>query len=155
MSEIVVWRLSRHCYAEESYSGEGSRRFGGRWSSPGRKVAYSSESRSLAALEVLVNVRDPTILFREPWTFIAAKIPSELIERPTRVPENWQVTPYSTETQIFGDNWVQASRSAVLRVPSVVVLGEFNYLLNAAHPDFKKINISKPEPFRFDSRFKM
>ncbi|HEX2855100.1 MAG TPA: RES family NAD+ phosphorylase [Opitutaceae bacterium] len=155
MSEVIVWRLCRQCYAEESYSGEGSRRFGGRWSSPGRKVAYSSESRSLAALEVLVNVRDPSILFREPWTLIAAKIPADLIERPVRVPENWQATPYPPETQVFGDNWMEASLSAVLRVPSVVVLGEFNYLLNPAHADFKKIAISKPEPFLFDSRFKL
>jgi RES domain-containing protein len=155
VSEIVVWRLSRQRYAEESYSGEGSRRYGGRWSSPGRKVAYSSESRSLAALEVLVNVRDPSILFREPWMLIAAKIPSELIERPARVPDNWQVTPYSTDTQIFGDRWVEAARHPVLRVPSAVVLGEFNYLLNPAHPDFKKITINKPESFLFDSRFKM
>lgn len=155
MSEVVVWRLCRQRYAEESYSGEGSRRYGGRWSSAGRKVAYSSESRSLAALEVLVNVRDPNILFREAWTLIAAKIPSELIERASRVPETWQVTPYTTDTQIFGDNWAQELRSAALRVPSAVVLGEFNYLLNPGHSDFKKITISKPEAFLFDSRFKV
>ena len=30
--------------------------------------------------------------------------------------------------------------------------GETNYLLNPAHPDFKKVNIGKPEPFAFDPR---
>ncbi|MBI2497892.1 MAG: RES domain-containing protein, partial [Opitutae bacterium] len=39
-----------------------------------------------------------------------------------------------------------------LRVPSVVVPGEFNYLLNPAHPDFKRVKIGKPEPFSFDPR---
>ena len=39
-----------------------------------------------------------------------------------------------------------------LRVPSVVVPGESNYLLNIAHPDFSQIVIGKPQPYRFDPR---
>ena len=154
MSQIVVWRLSREVYAAESFSGEGSRRFGGRWSPAGLSVAYSSESRSLAALEVLANVRDPAILFARPWVVIAAAIPGELIEHPSRVPPNWRDTPYPSETQRFGAEWIQAARSVALRVPSAVVLGEFNYLLNPAHPDFGRVKVGKPEPFSFDPRFK-
>jgi RES domain-containing protein len=41
-----------------------------------------------------------------------------------------------------------------LRVPSSVVLGEFNYLLNPAHPDFARITIARPESFDFDSRLR-
>jgi hypothetical protein len=33
-----------------------------------------------------------------------------------------------------------------------VVQGEFNYLLNPQHPDFKLIKISTPERFSFDMR---
>jgi len=117
-------------------------------------VAYSSESRSLAALEVLANVRDPTLLFARPWVVIGATIPDQLIERPVRVPANWRDTPCSPDTQHFGAEWMRAARSAVIRVPSAVVLGEFNYLLNPAHPDFVKIAVGKPEPFAFDPRFK-
>jgi RES domain-containing protein len=47
---------------------------------------------------------------------------------------------------------VRENRSAVLAVPSVIIPEEFNYLLNPAHPDFKKISIGKPEPFAFDPR---
>ena len=154
MSTVTVWRLSRKVYASESYSGEGSRRYGGRWSPIGLSVAYSAESRSLAALEVLVNVRDPKLLFAQPWVMIAAKIPSDVIERPTRVPDEWRATPYPRATQTFGAEWVRAARSAVLRVPSTVVLGEFNYLLNPAHPDFSAIRRRKPRPFQFDPRLK-
>jgi RES domain-containing protein len=40
----------------------------------------------------------------------------------------------------------------VLELPSVIIRGEPNYLLNPAHPDFRKIVIGKPEPFSFDPR---
>ena len=52
----------------------------------------------------------------------------------------------------MGDAWVREARSAVLALPSVIIAGEPNYLLNPAHPDFKKISIGRPEKFTFDSR---
>ena len=63
-------------------------------------------------------------------------------------------SPASRATQDFGAKWRREQRTAVLRVPSVVVLGEFNYLLNPAHPDFAKITLGQPAPFAFDTRLK-
>jgi RES domain-containing protein len=83
---------------------------------------------------------------------IRVDLPDDLVERPGRVPESWRETPYSTASQAFGAEWVQAQRSVALRVPSVVVPGEFNYLLNPAHPQFGKVKAGKPEPFAFDLR---
>ena len=154
MSPITVWRLCRKPYAPESDSGEGSRLFGGRWSPVGLRVAYSSESRSLATIEVLANARDPELLFAQPWVMIPATLPAEIIEAPRRVPDNWRTTPYATDTQAFGAEWARAARSAALRVPSAVVLGEFNYLLNPAHPDFARVRIGPPEVFSFDLRLR-
>ena len=59
---------------------------------------------------------------------------------------------YNWRHKAVGDDWVWAVRSAVLALPSVLISGEPNYLLNPAHPDFKKISIGKPEPFAFDPR---
>jgi RES domain-containing protein len=39
-----------------------------------------------------------------------------------------------------------------LGVPSVLSASEMNFLLNPKHPDFKKIKISQPVDYRFDSR---
>ena len=39
-----------------------------------------------------------------------------------------------------------------LGVPSVLTASEMNFLLNPKHPDFKKIKISQPIDYRFDSR---
>jgi DNA-binding winged helix-turn-helix (wHTH) protein len=47
---------------------------------------------------------------------------------------------------------VAESRSAVLRVPSIVVDGEFNYVLNPRHPDFARLEIGESLEFSFDPR---
>ena len=148
----MVWRLVAERHAATAFSGEGARKYGARWSPPGLSVAYASESRSLAALEIIVNARNGTKLVGQPWSVLSAEIPHDLIERPARVPDNWREQPHPRATQDFGAKWVREQRSAVLRVPSVVVHGEFNFLLNPAHPDFAKVRAGKPEPFSFDPR---
>ncbi|HVS52142.1 MAG TPA: RES family NAD+ phosphorylase [Opitutaceae bacterium] len=152
MSEIVLWRLCAQHREPWAFTGEGSARRGGRWNPPGVRVIYCAESRSLAALEVLVNVDQPARLFLTAWIMVPAVASAELVEKPARVPENWRDTPHSAATQAFGAAWVRERRSAVLRVPSTVVPGEFNYLINPLHPDFKRVKIGKPERFTFDAR---
>ena len=152
MSPVTVWRLVRQCFAADPFDGEGARRFGGRWSPPGLNVAYAAESRALAALEILANVRDPRLLVLQPWVVISAEIPGECIERPERVPTDWRSNPPTPATQAFGAAWVQSRRSLALRVPSAVVGGEFNFLLNPAHPDFPRLALGPSAPFLFDPR---
>lgn len=117
-------------------------------------IVYCAESRSLAAMEILVHHLGTEIFKVTPWTVTAVDAPETLVEKPARVPKTWRELPPVAEVQGFGAEWARAARSAVLRVPSSVVLGEFNYLINPAHPDFAKLTIGKPEPFDFDSRLK-
>ena len=149
-----LWRLCRETHAASTFSGEGAFRFGGRWSPPGLAIVYCAESRSLAAMEVLVHHLDTATFKLARWTVTSADVPEAVIEKPARVPKDWQNLSPVADVQLFGAEWVRAARSAALRVPSAVVLGEFNYLLNPAHPDFSKIIVGKPEPFDFDTRFK-
>jgi RES domain-containing protein len=51
-----------------------------------------------------------------------------------------------------GDQWLHSLESAVLRVPSAVVAGDWNYLINPRHLDFGQISIEPPAPFQFDER---
>ena len=152
MNIFVIWRLTPQRHEREAFTGEGAALYGGRWNFPDTPLIYCAESRSLAALEVLANIRDPQIHFTQPWVTIPAEIAGDMIENPEKLPEHWQANPYSIETQRFGQDWVRTQRSVALRVPSVVVPGEFNYLLNPAHPDFKRVKIGRPEPFSFDPR---
>ena len=52
------------------------------------------------------------------------------------IPKNWSSRPIAPSTKAIGDRWVKQQRSAVLKVPSIVVPEAFNDLLNPAHPDF-------------------
>ena len=152
MSELVVWRICAARWAATAFDGEGARRFGGRWSSKGVPVVYCSESRSLAMLEVLAHVEAPELLGRSAWVMVSARLPMERVEKPARFPENWRRFPAPPETRRFGDAWITAGRSVALRVPSAVVPGEFNYVLNPGHPRFAEVKAGRPEAFAFDSR---
>jgi RES domain-containing protein len=115
-------------------------------------VVYCADSRSLAALEVLVSLDEKERLTQVNWVCLPVVLPAELISKPDRVPDDWRLYPHPAATQVFGAEWVQSQRSVALRVPSVVVPGEFNYLLNPAHPQFSMVKGGKPEPFVFDPR---
>ncbi len=52
----------------------------------------------------------------------------------------------------IGADWISAGKELALAVPSAVIAGEWNYLLNPAHPEFAGLSKSRPEPFVFDRR---
>jgi RES domain-containing protein len=55
-------------------------------------------------------------------------------------------------SQDFGDRWIDSRVSAVLKVSSALVIGEHNYLLNPAHPDFVRLGVEPPAMSQFDAR---
>lgn len=115
-------------------------------------MVYTAESRSLAVLEVLVHLDSPALL--DQYVFLDAAFDPSLVTEldRTSLPRNWQSDPPPMALQRLGDAWTIANRSAVLRIPSVLVPEESNFLLNPGHPDFSKITISRPQPFHFDPR---
>ena len=146
-----AWRIVKEKHAATAFSGEGAAKTGGRWNSRGVPVVYTSSTKSLAALEILVHL-NPPVLFK--YVAIRIKFDEALIEivSPKALPADWRVEPPPPSSKGVGDAWVREARSAVLALPSLIVSGEPNYLLNPAHPDFKKISIGKPEGFSFDPR---
>jgi RES domain-containing protein len=56
-----VFGILRKPYSKKPLDGEGAYRFGGRWSSPGVRIAYTAEHLSLAMLEYFVpfDAEDP------------------------------------------------------------------------------------------------
>ena len=68
------------------------------------------------------------------------------------LPANWMAQSMASAVQEIGDVWVQAQESSILQVPSAAISGEYNYLLNPAHPDANKISTGPIEPFSFDPR---
>ena len=148
---IRCWRLVKERHAATSFSGMGARLAGGRWNHPGDAVVYVSGALSLAALELFVHLgpRSKTTLG---LIGIPVEIPEDVISDQPALPRNWRAQPPPTETKTLGSGWLHSGESCVLKVPSVIVPMEFNFVLNPAHPDFTAIEIGEGHPFSFDPR---
>ena len=144
---ITAWRIVSVRFQEDAFSGEGAKLRGGRWNSKGTSMVYTSGSLALASIEMLVNLPRPKLL--ENFVRIPARIPSRLIVDLTddRLPSDWSSRPVAPTTRTVGDRCVKQKTSAVLKVPSVVIPEEYNYLINPSHPDFEKITIGPPNSY--------
>jgi RES domain-containing protein len=116
-------------------------------------VAYTSASLALASLELFVHLKPDD----RPADLVsaAADIPDDVTStqiEPKDLPGDWRKYPAPLELQEVGRSWIRAGKSAVLRVPSVVVPDEYNYLINPSHPDFRRIVIHSVRPFELDER---
>jgi RES domain-containing protein len=147
---VEAWRIVKEKHATAAFSGEGAAKTGGRWNSRGVPVVYASANRSLAALEMLVHL-NPLVVFR--YALIRAEFAEDLVERFSgRLPGDWREEPPPPSTKRIGDDWALKGGSVILAVPSIIIPEETNYLINPAHPHFKKILIRKPVLFAFDRR---
>ncbi len=142
------WRIDKP--RRRAFSGEGARRFGGRWNSPGIAVVYVSEHQSLAALEIFVHLQP--LLPQDKYLAYQVEWPAALMEELKKLPADWRASPPGPLTMQIGDQWVRGARSPVLAVPSTILPAERNFLLNPAHPKFSQIRIHKPVEFTFDHR---
>ena len=147
-----VWRITKARYADAAFDGEGARLYGGRWNRPGTSVIYTAGSRSLAVLEMLVHLDSPDLL--QKYVLMSVDVEESFVMEldTATLPQSWTDDPPPSDVQAIGDAWVRNARSAVLRVPSAIVPGEFNFLLTPNHPDFNRLRIGEPTPFLFDSR---
>jgi RES domain-containing protein len=148
---LTVWRLVTARFAQTAFSGDGAKRYGGRWNRKGVPMVYTSGSQALAMLEMLVQ-DDP---LRARYVVIPAAIPPRVaIERlsPDDLPSGWRDIAGRERLQAIGTAWARERRSAVLAVPSAVVPAELNYLLNPLHPSFSQIRIGEPEELVTDLR---
>jgi RES domain-containing protein len=149
----TVWRITTRRFADQAFSGEGARLYGGRWNRVGQPVIYTAESRSLALLEMLVQ--------DEPWRAHYVLIPTHLPENvsmeildTTVLPGDWRTHAGREALQTLGGEWLRQSRSCVLAVPSAVMPAELNFLINPLHPDFKRISLGEPEMLNTDMRLR-
>jgi RES domain-containing protein len=146
-----AWRIVREDHGSTAFDGEGAWRFGGRWNSRGTRTVYTSATLSLAALETLVHL-NPPVAFK--YVAIPIEFDEALVETLplSALPSDWTEEPPSRATQDLGDRWIRESRSVVLEVPSVLIPGESNYLINPGHPEFRSVSIGPAEAFPFNPR---
>jgi RES domain-containing protein len=151
---LRAYRICRSEHAASMWSGDGARRFGGRWNSRGVAVVYTAESRSLAALEQLVHLLPPRVL----RGFVIAEIRFDARDvrrvEPATLPRSWRDPVAPPQLRSLGDAWIASGRPLVLAVPSAVMSEEWNYLLNPAHGDFAALEKTPPTPLVLDARLR-
>jgi len=149
---LSVWRITSKKFIKTAFNGKGARLYGGRWNTPGTPLIYTAGSKSLAVLEILVHLDSPDLLRK--FVLFEVKIDDPLVTHldPASLPKDWRHDPPPAAAQNIGDEWASSARSAVLRVPSAIVTGEFNFQLNPRHPDFSKLKIEPPQSFFIDPR---
>ena len=149
---MIVYRLSRKKYCND-LSGKGAEMAGGRWNSKGIAMVYTGESRALCLAEIAVHM--PIGMIPNDYYLTEIQIDEnaeiKLVEK-VQLSKDWKSFPHSSATQDIGDKFISENRYLVLKVPSAVVQGDYNYLINPNHSQFKRIEIIKSEPFRFDER---
>lgn len=151
---MKVYRICKRTRAKAAFRGDGARRYAGRWHHTGIPMVYTAQSLSLAAFEQLVHFD----LDIAPTDFVSIEleIPRGVtIRRPVKtLPENWAEIPAPEETRDFGSHWFESMNSVVMVVPSAVIVGEMNILLNPVHEDFARLEQGKPKAFVFDPRLR-
>jgi RES domain-containing protein len=147
---MIVYRICKKEYSHD-LSGKGAELSGGRWNSKGIAMLYTCQSRALCLAEVAVHL--PLSSIPNDYYLTSILLPKTAVQMHDKVlHKSWKNFPYSQLTRNIGDAFIKANKFLILKVPSAVVQGDFNFLINPHHSSFYKVKISSTEPFEFDSR---
>jgi len=146
-----VWRLFPARFRNSAFTGVGGLYAARRWNHLGTPMVYTATSRALAALEFFVNLEP--IEAPDDLLMAEATVPDACVEAIGLyiLPRNWRGLN-NQRCRTIGSEWAQSLRSVALKVPSAVVDGDWNVLLNPKHPDFGKVKVGPAKPFRYDER---
>ncbi|NDC30465.1 MAG: RES domain-containing protein [Bacteroidetes bacterium] len=149
---MLLYRFSKLEYIND-ISGNGAKLYGGRWNSKGQPMLYTSESVSLALIELLCNSGNGFSLNKTGFVILDIPTRNTIIElQKNELPSNWQAYPSPETLKKIGDVWLQNKNSLALKVPSAVVDVEYNVLLNPLHKDFNKVKVIGVKPYQIDKR---
>lgn len=146
---MEVFRITKAKFADQLYAPG----MEGRWNQRGEEVIYTASSRSLACLENLAHKggRGGIETFRTMVIYVPERLAIQHINL-RNLQTGWNQITLHKQCQQIGSDWYVAKDTPVLKVPSAVIPDEFNYVLNARHPEFKEIKLIAVLPFAFDKR---
>lgn len=147
---MYVYRVGKCTYIND-LSGTGAAIYGGRWNSKGIYMVYTACSISLCMLEALVHINNFNI---PDFCRATLEIPdADIATIATKdLPKDWQQTPAPDKLRAIGNKFIKDNKYLALKVPSVIVPEECNYLLNPFHINFGKIKTIEIQTIHFDQR---
>ncbi|MPQ55203.1 RES family NAD+ phosphorylase [Duganella sp. FT27W] len=146
-----LWRIAHRKYALDRHC-SGAAMYGGRWNPIGLPALYCGSTIAITSLEKLVH------LGTTPWpplVLVAVDLPdaSAVYAPDTEVlPDGWDALPLSTTAQSFGGDWLRRGDTLTMKIPSVIVPEEANFVINPMHPDYPQVQLTALRPFSFDRR---
>lgn len=147
-----LWRISNHA----DLSGEGGRLAAGRWNHLGRRVVYLAEHPALALLETLVHLDIDAEDMPKRFRLLAIEASDNIALTELHEAEldasspDWRRDP--EKTRALAEDFFEAGRHVLLRVPSVLVPEARNLILNPAHPDAERLRTVSDIQVDFDER---
>jgi RES domain-containing protein len=125
-----------------------------RWHKIARPIVYCAPNPATALVEVLVHNRQVEADdYPDHLQYLEIEAPdttaTETIET-AALGNGWEDN--ESVTQSIGDEWLGSARTALLRVPSVIVPATWNVLLNPRHAESAGIRVRKVHRHRFDRR---
>ena len=152
-----IYRMCREKRAqslEEAFNGVGASKIGGRWNPRGMPATYTSESTSLALLEILVHADLEDL--PDDLVCVSAHIPDSVNVYElsiSNLPKNWRnIDPAPSSLVTIGKNWIEKGEFLLMSIPSVIIPGERNFIVNPEHIEFSKLSDLKVQSFTIDPR---
>jgi RES domain-containing protein len=144
---VTLWRASNHT----TLDGGGGLRASGRWHNRGKRIVYCAPNPSTALLEILVHaeidVQDIPVAIHYLEIEVPDSIAVESLD-PGAPATAWR----KEKSRSIGDEWLNSKRTALLRVPSVIVPATWNVLINPGHAESGRIRILRTHRHAFDRR---
>jgi RES domain-containing protein len=147
-----VYRLSKKKFLND-LSGIGAEIAGGRWNYKGTRMVYTAESRALCTAEIAVHT--PFGIVPDDYYLMTINIPDSIridTIQVDKLPDDWKKFPNIRITQDIGESFIKRGEFLLLRVPSAVVQGDYNFLINPNHKEIDKVKVIDSEKFDFDER---
>ncbi|WP_207514253.1 RES family NAD+ phosphorylase [Longitalea luteola] len=144
---MLLYRIGKTKYAHD-LTGMGAKLNGGRWNHEGIPCIYLAESRALSLLEYAAHTGidkiPPTL------SFTTLEVPDDSVHELSadELPANWFQRPHSTESRDMGSALLTKNDSLLLKIPSVIIEQEYNFILNISHPLFNSVKITEVERYK-------
>jgi len=146
---VTFWRISDY----PNLDGAGGLRVHGRWHLLGQRTVYCAPNPATALVETLVHIELELDDLPDRLQYLEVEAPEAIFVETVdllALGPMWQSN--LDATQSAGAEWLRSGRTALLRVPSVIVPATWNILINPSHAESAQIRIVRIHAQGIDSR---